>query len=147
MPAEVGIGFSSLIKDKFLINADYKRALWNATDQQDQVGQFVDQNLIGLGLQYTIRPNGYKYWHRVQFRGGFQLDTGYLSVNNETIHGFHITAGLGLPLGKLSNSRVNINYGFQRNGVISDGLFQENYHTLTVNFSFANRWFIKRKVD
>jgi hypothetical protein len=147
LPAEVGAGFSTLISDKILLNADYKRVFWDATDQRDQVGRFVDQNLLGLGLQYMIRPNGYKYWHRVQFRGGFQLDTGYLSVNNETINGYHITAGLGLPLGKLSNSRINIHYGFQRNGVISDGLFQENYHTLTVNFSFANRWFVKRRID
>lgn len=147
LPAEFGVGFSTLVKDKLLINADYKRVLWNATDQQDQVGQFVDQNLVGLGFQYTIRPNGFKYWQKVQFRGGFQLDTGYLSINDDTVNGYHITAGLGLPLSKLGTSRLNINYGFQRNGVISDGLFQENYHTLSVNFSFSNRWFIKRKID
>ena len=147
LPSEVGVGFSTLINNKLLINADYKRVFWDATEQRDQLGRFVDQNLFGLGLQYSIRPDGYKYWHRVQFRGGFQLDTGYLSVNNETINGFHITAGLGLPLGKLTNSQMNIFYGFQRNGVISDGLFQENYHTITVNLSFANRWFVKRKAD
>ncbi len=147
LPMELGMGFSSFLKDNLHFNVDYKRSLWDATDQKDQVGQFTDQNIFGFGMQYTPRLNALKYWQAVQYRIGFSLDTGYLEVNNQKINGYQFTAGLGLPLSRRSSSMLNLSYGFQSNGSIQDGLIRENYHTFTINFSFSNRWFKKRTVD
>ena len=147
LPMEFGIGLSSYLKNNVLFNFDIKRSFWDATNQEDEVGRFVDQNLIGFGVQYIPRENGLKFWERTHYRMGFQLDTGYLQVNEQQVNGYQLTAGLGLPLTKIGSSSLNLSYSFQSNGVINNGLIREHYHTLTINLSFSSRWFIKRTVD
>lgn len=147
LPLEIGFGLSSLFKDRILINLDYKRSFWDATNQVDQVGEFIDQNFLGLGAQYIPRKNGLKYWDRAQYRFGFNLDTGYLKVNEQTINGYQLTTGIGLPLNRNNTSLLNLSYSYQKNGLLNNGLIKETYHTLTINLSLSNTWLKRRVID
>lgn len=129
------------------LSFDYVLALWNETRQRDNVGVFVDQNQYSVGFQYVADPTSYRYARRIKYRAGFNYNTGYLEVNENPITSYSITAGIGIPLGIRSLSHLNISYGFQRRGDITGILVEERIHTLTVNFSLRDFWFIKRKID
>ncbi len=129
------------------VSLDYVLALWNETEQRDNVGDFVDEQQYSIGFQYVADPTSYKYSKRIKYRAGFNYNTGYLEVNGNPINSYSITAGLGIPLGLRSLSHLNISYGFQRRGDITGILVEESIHTLNINFSLKDFWFIKRKID
>lgn len=147
LPLELGFGLHAKLNKNFFINIDYKRNFWNATKQTDYIGEYVDQDIFGIGAEYTPEKNSVKYWKRIQYRTGFNYDNGYLSIGGNKINNFSLTIGTGLPIGRFSNSMLNIGYSYGQKGLISDNLIQENYHTLSLNFSLEGIWFIKRKLN
>ncbi len=129
------------------LSLDYVLKLWNETEQRDNVGVFVDEQQYVIGLQYVADAKSYKYSRRIIYRAGFNYNTGYLKVNDNPVASYSITGGLGIPLGNRSLSHLNISYGFQRRGDITGILVEESIHTLNVNLSLRDFWFIKRKID
>lgn len=147
LPTQVNTGVLFRPMPGMGISVDYVLALWNETEQRDNVGTFVDEQQYVIGFQYVADPTSYKYSRRIKYRAGFNYNTGYLEVNDNPITSYSITAGLGIPLGIRSLSHLNISYGFQRRGDITGILVEESLHTLNINFSLKDFWFIKRKID
>ncbi len=145
LPLEIGVGIHLNIRDKFAVNFDYKRNFWDATNQSDRIGDYVDQDVIGLGLEYTAKKDGLKYWQRVQYRTGMSYDTGNLSINDNRIRNYAFNFGIGLPFRRGSNSMLNLTYSYGQKGLVTNGLIQENYHLLSLNLSLEGIWFIKPK--
>jgi len=146
LPLEIGFGMHTQINKKLFFNIDYKRSFWDVTNQSDLIGNYVDQDFIGFGAEYTPKKKGFKYWERVNYRTGFNFDNGNLTVDNYRVNNVAFNLGLGLPIGKRNNSMLNFGYSYSQKGQISNGLIKENYHTLTLNFSFEDLWFVKRLV-
>nr|WP_293294525.1 hypothetical protein [Allomuricauda sp.] len=147
LPMEIGFGISSRILESFTFCADYKKNFWDATDQSESIGTYMDQNIYALGLEYLKNPRGLKYGQRIRIRAGFNYDDGYLSMNDNKIDGYTFTFGLGLPMGRSLNSLINLSYSYGSKGYVQDILVQENYHSLSLNLSFEDLWFRKRKID
>ncbi|MEM6719544.1 MAG: hypothetical protein AAF611_09530 [Bacteroidota bacterium] len=148
LPLELGFGlFSNFLDNKLQLNADYQHSFWNATDQRDYLGEYVDQHIFGLGLSYRKNTRGIKYWDRIFYRAGFNYDSGNLKVNDYRVENYTFSAGVGLPISARTNSMLNISYSYGQKGRVSNGLIQENFHLLTINFSFDGKWFIKRRYD
>jgi hypothetical protein len=42
---------------------------------------------------------------------------------------------------------LNFGYSYGQKGQVSNGLIKENYHTLTLNFSLEDLWFVKKKIN
>lgn len=147
LPLELGFGFSTKLMDSFTLTADYKHNFWDATEQSESVGTYMDQDIYGVGVEYLKNARGFKYWDRVRYRGGFNYDNGYLAINDNKVDGYTLTAGLGLPVGRASNSMLNISYAYGSKGQIQNILVKENYHTITVNFSLEDLWFKERKIN
>ncbi|MFC5045624.1 OmpP1/FadL family transporter [Aquimarina hainanensis] len=145
LPLEIGFGVHTKLKENLLLNIDYRRNFWDATNQTDQIGTYVDQDFIGIGMEYTPKKRGFKYWERIQYRAGFNMDNGNLEVDGERVHGAEFTLGIGLPMKGISNSMFNISYSYGQNGQLTNGLIQENYHTVTLNFSLDGIWFKRKK--
>jgi len=146
LPLEAAIGIKYRLKS-FTFNADYKRSFWDATGIEDNIGTFADQDFVGLGVQYTpnvLRPS---YVERIQYRLGYNMDNGYLEVNDNRIKNFAVTSGLGLPLSYRGSSSINISYSYGQRGAVSNTLVQEKYHLFTVNISLEDIWFVKRKYE
>lgn len=129
------------------ITMDYSLRLWNETEQRDNVGVFVDEQDYSFGVQYVADPNSFRYHQRIKYRAGFNYNTGYLEVNQNPVESYFITAGIGIPLGLRSLSHLNISYGFQHRGSTTGILIEENIHTLNINFSLRDIWFVKRKIN
>ena len=147
MPMELGVGISGKFLNSFLVNVDYKKNFWSSTNQSEHIGSYVDQDIYGLGVEYLNNPQGNKYWERMRFRGGFNYDSGYLSINNKEISGKSVTAGIGFPIRRGSNSLLNLSYAYGSSGVVQNILIKENYHLVTLNLSLEDLWFMKRKIN
>ncbi len=147
LPLEVGMGFSAKIKEKYTVNFDYRKNYWSSTDELEDVGTYVDQDILGLGIQYIKNNKSFKYKDRINYRFGLNYDNGNLEINNSRINSFNITSGLGLPLSSRSNSMINISYSYGTKGRVETVLVQEKYHIITLNMSLEDLWFRKRKIN
>ncbi len=146
MPLEIGFGLSSITLKNITLTADYKKNFWTNTNQSENIGSYEDQNIYAFGLEYLKDIRGYKYKDRIRYRAGFNYNDGYLAINDEKISGYDITAGIGIPVGKSSNSTINLSYSYGSKGQIENILIKEDYHQLTINFSLEDLWFKKRKI-
>ncbi|MGB5817946.1 MAG: hypothetical protein WBG90_00580 [Saonia sp.] len=147
LPIEINTGIVFRPKKNIGINLDYSVKLWNATDQRDNVGVFVDQYTYAIGGEYTVDANSFKFWERIAFRAGFNYDTGYLRINDNSVNSYAFTAGLGIPLGYRSRSKVNISFASNNRGTTEGILVEERFSTININFSLNDIWFLKRKID
>ncbi|EIJ40043.1 membrane protein [Galbibacter orientalis] len=148
LPMQFGLGFSSrLFNNQLTINGDYKKSFWDNTNQTDHIGTYTDQNIYGIGLEYTNGARNKSYFKRISYRAGFNYDDGYLEINNSKISNYSITGGLGLPISNRNNSTLNISYSYGTKGLVKNILVKENYHLITVNLNLHDFWFVKRLVD
>lgn len=145
-PFQFGFGVSTTYIPNLTLNIDYGKKLWSATEQFDAIGDYTDQSTFGIGGEYIPKKNGFKYWQRINYRAGFNYDSGNLEVNDVSIEQYKYTLGLGLPIGK-GNSMINISYNFINNGVIDGILIEENTHLLNINLTLKDVWFLRRKYD
>ena len=147
LPLELGFGVFSQLNSKWSMSMDYKYNLWSATDQSDFLGDYVDQQTYGIGIQYVRDNTSLKYWKHIAFRASYHYDSGNLAVNGEKIRNYELTAGIGLPLNLVKQSKLNIGYAYGQKGLVDNGLVKEYYHTLTINLNLSDLWFQKRKYN
>jgi len=147
LPLEVGFGTHFKLNENLFFNIDYRRNFWDATNQSDLIGDYVDQDFFGIGTEFIPKKNGFKYWERINYRAGFNFDNGNLAINNNRVNNFALNIGVGLPLKSGGNSLLNFGYSYGQKGQVNNGLIKENYHLVTFNFSLAGKWFEKRYID
>jgi hypothetical protein len=147
LPTELGFGIQTTFKNYFSLNVDYKRNFWTSTNQSDQLGDYVDQDSFGLGLQYAREKKASKFFNNLEYRAGFNYNNGNLEINNQRINNYALNLGIGIPFNNGTNSMVNIGYSYGRKGQVSNGLIKENYHLFSINLSLEGIWFQKRKIN
>ena len=147
LPLEIGFGMHTQVNEKLFFNIDYKRSFWDVTNQSDLVGNYVDQDFIGFGAEFIPKKNSFKYWKKINYRTGFNFDNGSLAIKGARVNNVAFNLGLGLPIGKRDNSMLNVGYSYSQKGQVSNGLIKENFHMLTLNFSFNDFWFKKRLIN
>ncbi|MFB9052206.1 hypothetical protein ACFFVB_03870 [Formosa undariae] len=145
LPLEVGFGIQTRFLDQVNVAFDYKKKYWADTDQTDQLGTFVDQDIFGFGIEFDPNGSPLKFKNRMQYRAGLNYDSGSLEINDKKISNYSFNIGLGIPVSYNTVSMLNVAYSYGKKGQIYDGIIQENYHMLTLNISLAGRWFEKRK--
>ncbi len=147
LPLEVGTGILFSPINKIHINLDYTLKLWNATDQRDNIGEFVNQYIYGIGVEYLKADRSFNYLDRIRIRAGFNYDSGYLNINGNVIDAYSITAGLGIPLGARAQSMLNIGFSSSSRGSTEGILVEERLNTININLSLKDIWFRKRKIN
>ena len=147
LPLKIGVGLSSQINKNLLVNVDYRKNYWDKTNQLDNTSSYKDQSIYGIGFEFKPSSNLTSYWSNIKYRVGANYDSGYLNISNQNIDSYSFSLGLGLPT---SNNRVsstiNINYSYGKEGTTDRGLIQEDFHKLSLNFSFVGSWFQKVKI-
>tara|TARA_R110002020_G_scaffold117986_1_gene269633 strand:+ start:30912 stop:32138 length:1227 start_codon:yes stop_codon:yes gene_type:complete len=147
LPMELGLGISAKVFPFLMVNMDYKRNFWEATDQSENTGTYEDQDIFGIGLEFLKNEKGRKLADRIRYRAGFNFDNGYLAIDDVKIESYGITAGVGLPLNPYNNSMINLSYSYGATGKLQNTLIREDYHLLTLNLSLEDLWFAKRKIN
>ena len=149
LPLELGFGLQLKLMDGFDVLADYKRHFWSSTNQSDALGKFTDQDFFNLGFSFSPLPNSNPliYANHLEYRAGAYYDSGNLEINDQKISKYGLSLGIGFPLNKQDKSMINLSYSYGTQGNINNGLIKENFHLLSLNFSFEDLIFVTRKFN
>lgn len=147
LPAEVTVGGLYKFNSSLSVIADYRRSFWTAQHMQDNIGEFVDQDFLGLGVEYSRNKSEHRYIDKVKLRAGLNLDNGYLEVNDRRISNYKAVFGIGLPVPSRMGSTISLSYGFGRRGAVSETLVREDFQTFSINLNLQDLWFIQKKYD
>lgn len=151
LPLEQGFGIGFKKGEKLNVVADYSITRWQDFRYLDNVSDLKQNQRIAIGAnfvpeKYAVGRNS--YLRRVNYRLGFNYQTGYIQVNNTRISGYTISAGLGLPvgIGRMS-SMVHIGGQYGTLGTTANGLIRENFWRINIGFTFSDKWFQKYRYD
>ncbi len=147
LPYEFGTGIEFRRWTNLSLNLDASYKLWGLTDQQDNIGEFKDQWIFGAGAEYYIDQRSRKIWRRIRYRLGYNIDTGYLSINDRWIDTMSYSAGIAIPLGNRNISFLNLSYAYSNTGTTTGFLVEERLHTFNLNLSLKDFWFKRRKIN
>ncbi|EIA09442.1 hypothetical protein [Flavobacterium frigoris] len=126
---------------------DYKKSLWNGTNQSDIYGSYVNQDKFATVFLSNKTKCVRTYFDRIQYGTGINYDSGFLEIDNKRINNFSLSVGVLLPVENKAFSALNGTYSYGQKGSISNGLVKENYHKLSLNISLDGIWFVKRKFE
>ena len=147
IPRKIGLGFSVVKNEKFTAAFDYTLNQWSEIEFTNSDLETKDSHKFSLGFEYT--PEGRqskKALKSLYYRIGGFYNSSYMNINNSSINSMALTFGLGIPV-KRNLSMLNIAFEVGKNGTINNGLIQENFYTLNLNFSLQDLWFMKRKYN
>jgi len=144
LPLKLGFGYSTTFKN-ILLTADYTSKFWSTTNQSDAIGNYTDQSIISFGASYLKNPRGFKYWDRVDYRLGFNYNSGYLKIDDKKIDSYNMSLGIGLPISK--SSMINFSYTLSNEGHTDSFLVKEKSSTINLNITLSDLWFQKRKYN
>lgn len=147
LPIEYGIGLSTRFTDRAHLHLDFKRSLWENTNQEDGFGTYINRDVYGVAFQYGNSLDRFaSFWNRVSYRFGAAYDTGYLDILGTNISSYRFSLGFGIPISRLG-STINIGYSYTNNGQVTNILIKEQIHTLSFNISLVDIWFRKSYYD
>ena len=154
IPNSYGLGVS-YVKEHFLtLAADLLYEDWAKSHFDNEKGLFKNRTRIGLGAEYIPHYGNRAYFGRVRYRVGFNFTNSYLRVgrseeNMNKGHGYNeygASIGFGLPLVD-NRSLVNLSFQYVKVRPQLRTMIDEQYFRFTVNYSFNELWFFKRKVN
>ncbi len=147
LPLKFGVGLSSQINKNLLVSFDYRKNYWSDVNQSNNASAYRDQSIYGVGFEFKTSSEFTSYWNKVVYRAGANYDSGYLKIYNQNIDSYSFSLGLGFPTSNQRNSStINVNYSYGKEGTTASGLIQDNFHKLSINFSFLGNWFQKQKI-
>ena len=112
----------------------------------NKIDSLKNRSKISLGAEYQHNPNSKNFWEKSIFRIGANYGNSYISINNNQTADFGISFGVGLPL-KNSKSIVNLGLEYRNAGTSAQNLLREDFIKFTINATFNEYWFFKRKFE
>ncbi len=148
MPQTFGVGLFYTYDKKLSVGVDYSMQDWKDAKFFGQTDSLNNRSKLAIGVEYTPNPLGRNFSDRIKYRVGFNTSNSYFKVGNVTPpQNLGITFGLGLPLyDKSSRSVTMLNTSLEYGKIGSNTLLSEDYLKLTVNVTFNEHWFFKRKL-
>lgn len=160
LPATISGGVMLNLNNKLRIGADYQLQKWaevgfpeynvnnGVSSYANNEKYFDDRQKFTLGGEYCKNVNSRKFFDRIRFRAGASYATPYYYVNGQDgPKEISVSAGLGIPINNVWNSRSLLNISGQWVRTSADGLIKENTFRINVGITFNERWFMKWKVE
>jgi len=118
-------------------------------NRTDDISNVIYRDVVKYSLGGYFIPDASafsNYLKKITYRGGFRYENTGMTINNQDLKEYALSAGLGLPLGgAFSNINIGVEYG--KRGTAKASLVEENYTNFLLSLSLNDRWFIKRKYD
>ena len=150
LPSKLTFGFGVGQNKKWMLGSEVtfqKSSRFGNRTQDISNVIYRDAVKYNLGGYYIPDASAFSnYLKKITYRGGFRYENTGMTINNQDLKDYALSAGLGLPLGgAFSNVNIGVEYG--KRGTAKASLVEENYTNFLLSLSLNDRWFIKRKYD
>lgn len=148
LPTIYGVGLYYTYNKKLSLGLDYTMQEWKNAKFLGQTDSLSNRSKIAVGIEYIPNPTGRKFSDRIKYRVGFNLNDSYFKIDGVTPpKKYGVSLGLGLPLyNKATNSVSMLNTSLEYGKIGSTNLLREDYFKFTLNITFNEHWFFKRKL-
>lgn len=144
MPLSYGVGLQYTYGEKLTLAADYTHQQWGDARFYNRTDSLSNRSRLSVGVEYIPDLRGRTYLERVRYRAGFSLSDPYYKIAGSVQpRNYGISFGMGLPL-RTSNTLINAAVEYGKSG--DRALFREDYFKITLNTTFSENWFFKRKL-
>lgn len=149
MPQQFRVGASFEIPFQLTVSADYEYTDWNAFKSfgNPESMQVASTERYYLGVDFIPKFRSQKYFDLVSYRAGVNFGPMYYAPGGTQINETNVTFGLGLPIGRDGGSTLSVAFTGGQRGMISSRTIRERYFRATVAWAFADRWFVKPRLD
>lgn len=149
LPTGLKAGVSFGIKDKLTIGIDYTNSLWSEARIYNSGNYLANSNSFNIGAEYIPdRQAYYNFLQRVEYRIGAHFGTDYLTINNEQIKEWGVSAGLGIPM-RRTTSKVNLFVDYSKKALPSSSAanLKENYLSFGISLNIFEIWFMQQQYE
>ena len=144
MPLVFGGGLQYTFDEKLALSLDYTHQQWSDARFYSKTDSLTNRSRLSAGAEYIPDIRGRSYFNRVRYRAGFTLNQPYYKIaGNNMSQNYGISFGVGLPL-RTSNTMINAAIEYGKTGERT--LFREDYFKISLNTTFSENWFFKRKL-
>jgi hypothetical protein len=148
IPQFIGAGLTFNQRDKYVVSTDFTWQNWSKFSGTGIEDSLKDNFISSVGFQYTPDAKSSKFLQKVSYRAGVRYSTGYMIVKGSPISDFVFSIGAGIPLKTFNTkSSLNILLEYGNMGTISNGLINENFIRLSLNFILQEKWYQRVKLD
>lgn len=160
LPTCIGVGVSWKHNNQWILGLDYNYQGWGKMKAVDYINEktgkkmgddtdgFNNRHRINIGGQYCKNPNGRSFKDRIRYRFGAGYATSYIQINDRKgPREISLSAGIGLPIINVYNTRSMLNVSFQWANTNATGMIRDNTFRINLGLTFNERWFAKWKFD
>ena len=144
MPEMLGGGIQYTYNNQLTLGFDYTLQKWGDAKYLGVTDTLNNRSKLVFGAEYLPNPKSRKYLDQIRYRAGINMSEPYYKIDGQAQpKNFGITFGIGLPL---KNSATVINTTVEYGKIGKSGLLREDYFKFTLNATFNENWFFKRKL-
>lgn len=149
MPYQYRVGASFELPFQLLISADYEYTDWKSFKSfgNPESMQVASTGRYYLGADYIPKFRSQRYFDLISYRAGVNFGPTYYAPNGTQINETNVTVGFGLPIGRDGGSTLSLAFTGGQRGMVSVRTIREKYLRVTVAWAFADRWFVKPRLD
>ncbi|MGL5318499.1 MAG: hypothetical protein ACRC9Q_07390 [Bacteroidales bacterium] len=152
IPQSFGVGASYKFKDKWLVAADYTYQDWQDAKYYGETDQLNRRQKIAGGVEYLPSNDSRAFFKKLKYRFGGYYSDSYLKTNTGSgLEEFGLSAGVGIPIKSsymmANKSMINLSFEYINKRPTIGSLIKEDYFRVTLNMTFNEFWFFKRKLD
>ncbi len=154
LPNSYGIGISYVKQNKLTLAVDFSYEEWGKMLYFGEQNNFKNRYRIAAGFEYIPDYMRKSYFSRIRYRAGVHYGNSYLRMNrtdeNPLGDGYNeigASIGFGFPL--IDNrSLLNISLEYmKKKPEVRTNMIEEQYFRFTVNYTFNEMWFMRRKIN
>ncbi|MEB2774417.1 hypothetical protein SYJ56_03820 [Algoriphagus sp. D3-2-R+10] len=104
----------------------------------------IANQVYSVGAEFIPNYFDSEFIRQMSFSLGANYDTGSIMIEGAKVSAYEVSSAVGIPLNR--SSRLAIGYKYRSMGDI-DIFSKESLNTITLNFTFGDTWFSRRKFE
>ncbi len=145
LPHSIGVGIGYTHQQKWNVMADYRLQLWSALAVEGTNFSIRDSQRASIGFQRLPNYEADSKAGWLALSGGLFYEQTYLELDGLGLDAAGFTLGIGYPMASRGYFRLIFERGTR--GEIRDEEFNDTYSKITLNFTFLDFWFAKRRIN
>jgi hypothetical protein len=147
IPSLFGLGLGYRISPLWHTGLDCIYQNWQRqyTVDEEKIEQIRDSYRIGLGFEKSpVEKRFLPFLQNLSWRGGVFFSQLNVTVNDNPVYEYGLTAGLSIPIWKHRN-RIDLAFEFGQRGDAKSTLLREQFFGISFSLSSSEQWFVREK--